>query len=335
MTPRPSALPTAGAVSGLFDARLLMVSGKGGVGKSTVAAALAVAGARTGRTTCLVEVERRQTFSRLFGTQPWDYVEREFRPGLWGLAVDPEASLREYLDVFYGARRLSRFVTHSAAVEFATTAAPGIKDVLLIGKLKELERRREPDGRFSYDLVVVDAPPTGRIANFLRAPDATTELIGVGPVRQQAQSLIDMLLDPDRTRLALVTLLEEMPVAETVDSARVLTELGVTLGPTIVNRVLPERFDEASTKALEAMGPDELASVLATAEVELGSDGAAALLRLGAAALERLALQRELRAELCRRLPRERLELPDVPGEHFGDAEIGRLADVVLAAVDR
>src|SRR3712207_2622148 len=163
--------------------------------------------------------------------------------------------------MFYGARRLSRIVTNSSAVEFATTAAPGIKDVLLIGKVKELERRRDADGRFHYDLIVLDAPPTGRIVNFLRAPDATTELVNIGPIRDQAQTVVDMLLDPRRTHLQLVTLLEEMPVQETLESAAALTDLGVTLGPVIINRVLQERFDEPMRKAFDALDASEVQAI--------------------------------------------------------------------------
>lgn len=321
-------------VSNLLDPRVLIVTGKGGVGKSTVSGALAVAATRSGRRTCLVEVESRQTFSRLFSTQAWDFSEREFRPNLWGLSVDPEASLREYLDMFYGARRLSRFVASSSAVEFATAAAPGIKDVLLIGKVKEMERRRDPDGRFHYDCIVVDAPPTGRITNFLRAPDATTELVNVGPIRQQAQSVIDMLLDPHRTHLQLVTVLEEMPVQETLDSARALGELGVAVGPVIVNRVQAERFDAAARKALEAMSADELCRLLTSVDVDLDEEAADALVDLGAAVVRRAELQQRLREGLARRLPLPTLELPYVAGAHFAVDEVSRLAETIEAAME-
>lgn len=313
----------------LLDPRLLIVTGKGGVGKSTVAATLAMAGAATGRKTCLVEVEGRQTFSRLFNTQAWDFDEREFRPGLWGLSIDPEASLREYLEMFYGARRLSRIVTNSSAVEFATTAAPGIKDVLLVGKVKEMERRRDPDGRFHYDLIVLDAPPTGRIVNFLRAPDATTELVNIGPIRDQAQSLIDMLLNPERTNLLLVTLLEEMPVQETVESAAALTELGVTLGPVIVNRVLRPRLDEAGRQALEAMEVETVAKHLAAAGLDLDEEAAATLHRVGMLHVHRLALQERMRSRLSKKIRPPLLELPYLWTDHFGPDEIGQLAEMV------
>jgi anion-transporting ArsA/GET3 family ATPase len=321
-------------VSGLLDRRLLIVTGKGGVGKSTVAAALALAGAHTGRKTCLVEIEGRQTMPQLFDTGSWEFKEREFRPGLWGIAIDPEASLREYLDMFYGARRFSRFLTNNSAMEFASTAAPGIKDVLLIGKVKQMERRREPDGRFTFDLIVMDAPPTGRIVNFLRAPDATTELVNVGPIRQQAQSLIDMLLDQERTHLVLVTLLEEMPVAETSESVHALRELGVAFGPVMVNRVLVDRFDGPVRKALDGLDGASLSEVLAGAGVEADADAAETLLQEGQMNLRRLQLQERMRAELTQRVNLPTLELPYLWSDRFGPAQIDALSEVIEELVE-
>lgn len=317
-------------VTSLLDPRLLLVSGKGGVGKSTAAAAVAVAAARSGRRTCLVEVEGRQTMSRLFSTPPWDFEEREYRPGLFGMSIDPEASLAQYLDMFYGAGRISRLVVGSSAIEFATTAAPGIKDILLIGKVKEMERRRDPDGRRTYDLIVVDAPPTGRIVNFLRAPEATTELVNVGPIRHQAQTVIDMLRDPARTNVTLVTLLEEMPVRETVDGAAALRELGVAVGPLLVNRVVPDRLDDPARKALEDdLEPPDLRALYAAAGLDVGEDAAAALRALGAAHLARADLQDRMREDLAMDLDLPSIELPYVYGERFGEAELGVLADEI------
>jgi anion-transporting ArsA/GET3 family ATPase len=320
----------------LLDPRLLIVTGKGGVGKSTSAAVLAVAGARMGKRTCLVEVEGRQTMSRLFGTSPWGFEEREFRPGLFGLSVDPEASLAEYLEMFYGARRLSKLVVGSTAVEFATTAAPGIKDVLLVGKVNEMERRRHPDGRPVYDLIVMDAPPTGRIVNFLRAPEATTELVDVGPIRTQAKLLIDMMTDPERTSLQLVTILEELPVQETVESVAALRELGMAIGPLIVNRVLPERFDEQARKALEEdLEPGELRGLLSEAGLDLDLEGAAQLRRLGVGDLGRTDLQQRMREDLAARVDVPSIELRELYGEQFTGREVDQLADELLAAIGR
>jgi anion-transporting ArsA/GET3 family ATPase len=326
-------------VSGLLAPRVLFVTGKGGVGKSTISAAIAAAGARSGRRTCLVEVEGRQTMSRLFDTQPWDFSERQFRPGLWGMSVDPRASFAEYMEMFYGAKRLSKIVVGSSAVDFATTAAPGIKDVLLVGKVKEIEQRRDEDGRFHYGLVVVDSPPTGRIVNFLRAPDATTEMVNVGPIRNQAQGLIDMLLDPKRTHLQLVTVLEEMPVEETVESAAALRELGVTLGPVVVNRVMRSRFDPAADKAFaEGLDVSAIARGLADARVD-GSDdeiaeAAAGLQRLGETHRARLHLQKRMRERLEASLRLPTLELPYVASRDFGDAEIAELTEEIIVTLE-
>jgi anion-transporting ArsA/GET3 family ATPase len=317
----------------LLDPRVLLVTGKGGVGKSTVAAALAIAAVRTGRRTCLVEVEGRQTMRSLFDTERWDFDEREVRQDLFGMSIDPEASLSEYLAMFYGGKRLSRLVVNSTAVEFATTAAPGIKDVLLIGKIKEMERRRDADGRFVYDTIVVDAPPTGRILTFLRAPEATTELIRVGPIREQAQSVVDLLLDPNRLRLQLVTLLEEMPVAETADSARDLGALGVQLNPVIANRVLQPQLDEASAKVVEdGMELEALQRVLAGSGLD--DEGSARVLReLGERHLRRLALQDEMRAALRDQITLPLLELPYLPTRSFAETEVSLLADVISELV--
>jgi anion-transporting ArsA/GET3 family ATPase len=314
--------------SEVWDRRLLLVSGKGGVGKSTLAGALALAAARAGRRTCLIEVEGRQTFSNLFETAPWGFDEREFRPGLHGLSIDPEASLTEYLAQFYGAQRITRLVARTPAVEFATQAAPGIKDVLLIGKVKEVERRRRPDGRFAYDLVVVDAPPTGRIVGFLAAPDATTELVPVGPVRQQAQTVVEMLTDRRRTALLLATLLEEMPVTETVEGVAALGDLGVPLGPVLVNRVAQAVVDPRAAKAMAALEGADVQRALGVPPAL-----AAELLAFGDAHRSRLALQDRMRERLAGEAALPSLELPDVPDAARGGEVVQALADLLGEAL--
>lgn len=295
----------------LLNRRLLLVTGKGGVGKSTLAASLALAGSRIGRRTCLVEVEGRQAFSSIFSTAQWDFTEREFRPGLFGLSIDPEASLTEYLSMFYGAQRITRLVAKTPAVEFATQAAPGIKDVLLIGKVKEIERRREPDGRFTYDLIVVDAPPTGRIVNFLAAPDATTELVNVGPVRQQAQTVIDMLTDSRRTAVLLATLLEEMPVTETAESIAALRDLGVPLGPVLINRALQPAMDQAALKRLPGMDAAAVTKAL-EGMADVTPAAAQALLDAGARHASRLDLAAAMRQRVADEIDLPAVELPFV-----------------------
>lgn len=322
-------------VRSLLDHRVLLVSGKGGVGKTSVAAAIGLAAAASGQRTCLVEVEGRQGFSYLLGTPPWDFTEREHRPDLFGLSIDPEASLREYLEMFYGARQLTRLVVRTPAVEFATTAAPGLKDVLLIGKVKEMERRRDPDGYFHYDLIVVDAPPTGRIINFLRAPDVAADLVNVGPVRAQAQSVVDMVTDAERTRVLLTTLLEEMPVAETLEGITALAELGVALGPLVVNRVLPRRFSEAEVDQLASWDAEDLRERLAAQAIDVSRPGAEDLRALAAGHLGRRSDQAQARARLVEATTLALVELPDIAADAFSSREVSLLSEALLDALER
>lgn len=310
------------------QARLVLVSGKGGVGKSTCAAALALAAVDSGQRVCLVEVEGRQTMARLFGTRPWDFTEREVRPGLWGLSIDPDASLAEYLEQFYGARRLSKLVVGSTAVEFATTAAPGIKDVLLIGKIADVERRQR-DGKPGrhYDVVVVDAPPTGRLVSFLRAPEATTHLVSVGPIRNQAQRIVDLLVDHERTVLHLATLYEELPVQETLEAVEALEGLGVQIGAILANKVLDERLAAEEVEALASLDDAAVQRIVARAGLDLDGAGVRALRRAHADEAARLDQQEKSRAQLLEGLGRHPVvELGLIESPRFGEEELRRLA---------
>jgi anion-transporting ArsA/GET3 family ATPase len=235
-------------------ARLHVVTGKGGTGKTTVAAALALALANTGRKVLLVEVEGRQALAQLFDVPALPYAEQRLastaRGGqLWGLAIDAEQAMIEYLDMFYGLKRSARGLKKMGAVDFVTTLAPGLRDVLLTGKVKEAATRTNPDGRRAYDTVVLDAPPTGRIRPFLDATKEVASLTKFGPINRQSAGVIDLLHGP-QTAVHLVTLLEEMPVQETVDAAEDLLAADFQLGAVIVNRARPTLVDDA------ALGPD-------------------------------------------------------------------------------
>ena len=210
--------------SRLTKARLHFVTGKGGTGKSTIAASLALALAAGGRKVLLVEVEGRQGIAQLFDVPPLPYEEVKIATADGGgtvnaLAIDIEAAFLEYLDMFYNLGLAGRAMRRIGAVEFATTIAPGLRDVLLTGKIKEIVVRNEkPDKkRSAYDAIVVDSPPTGRIARFLDVTKAVSDLAKGGPVHSQAEGVVK-LLHSDLTAIHLVTLLEALPMQETLEA---------------------------------------------------------------------------------------------------------------------
>lgn len=228
-------------------ARLHVVTGKGGTGKTSVAGALALALAADGHRTLVVEVEGRQGLAQLFDCPPLPYAERRVAvaPGggeVRALAVDVEEALLDYLNMFYRLGTAGRALKKLGAIDFATTIAPGLRDVLLTGKVKEAVTRRV-DGRHTasrrmYDAVVLDAPPTGRIARFLNVTAETAKLAKVGPIKTQSEGVSAVLRSP-LTAVHVVTLLEEMPVQETADAIAELDGLGLPVGTVIVNGTQP------------------------------------------------------------------------------------------------
>ena len=227
--------------------RLHVVTGKGGTGKSTVAASLALALASHGKHVLLCEVEGRQGIARMFDVDPLPYEERRLATGLatdgqsagtvHALHIDPEAALLEYLAMYYKLGRAGRALDRFGVVEFATTIAPGVRDVLLTGKVFEaVQRNSRNKGARQYDAVVLDAPPTGRITQFLNVSDELAGLAKVGPIKHQADTMMTLFRSP-RTAIHLVTLLEEMPVQETADGIEHLREAGLPVGGVVVNLV--------------------------------------------------------------------------------------------------
>ncbi len=240
------------------DVRLHVVTGKGGTGKTTVAAALALALASGGKRVLLTEVEGRQGIAQLFDCPPLPYEERKVAvaPGggdVYALAIDPEDALLDYLHMFYKLSRTgvaARTLRRMGAIEFATTVAPGLRDVLLTGKVKEAVVREDKAKRKAYDAVVLDAPPTGRIARFLNISSEVGGLAKVGPLKNQSDGVMAVLRSP-ATAVHLVTLLEEMPVQETIDGVAELQSVGLPVGGVIVNAVRTPMLPPADLLAAE------------------------------------------------------------------------------------
>ncbi|MFJ6047616.1 ArsA family ATPase [Streptomyces sp. NPDC092307] len=250
--------------------RLQVVSGKGGTGKTTVAAALALALAREGGRTLLVEVEGRQGLAQLFGAEALPYEERKIAvaPGgggeVYALAIDAERALLDYLQMFYKLGSAGRALKKLGAIDFATTIAPGLRDVLLTGKACEAVRRKDKAGRYVYDHVIMDAPPTGRITRFLNVNDEVAGLARFGPIHNQAQAVMKVLKSPE-TAVHLVTLLEEMPVQETADGIEELRRAGLPVGRVVVNMVRPHHLDEDTLRTAAGDHRAEVAKALSRA----------------------------------------------------------------------
>ncbi|WP_371660715.1 ArsA-related P-loop ATPase [Streptomyces sp. NBC_00280] len=300
--------------------RFQVVSGKGGTGKTTVAAALSLALATEGKRTLLVEVEGRQGIAQLFETEVLPYEERKIAvaPGggeVFALAIDPEQALLDYLQMFYKLGSAGRALKKLGAIDFATTVAPGIRDVLLTGKACEAVRRKDKSGRFAYDHVVMDAPPTGRITRFLNVNDEVAGLAKIGPIHNQAQAVMRVLKSPE-TAVHLVTLLEEMPVQETADGIAELRAAKLPVGRIIVNMVRPEVLDEAELELVRSAPRSALARSLSAAGLGGARRGGNAeklvdpLLTQAEEYAERYALEHEQRSVLAElRLPTHELPL--------------------------
>ncbi|MDQ6726033.1 MAG: AAA family ATPase [Actinomycetota bacterium] len=301
------------------QSKVVVVAGKGGVGKTTVTAALARMAAGLGLSVLIVEVEGKTGLAAAFGAEDLEYDERELAPGVRARHLTPDVALVEYLEE-HGLRRISRRLVKGGLVEVVSTAAPGIKDILILGKVKQLERTA------AADLIVLDAPAAGHAVSFLMSPRGMGEIVRSGPLRAQAEDVLAMLTDPARCRVMLVTLAEETPVNEVVETAFALEDkVGVDLGPVVVNALYP---------VLSGLDVDP---AKATAEAGLTLTDADADVLIAAAEFRarRQELQQEQVARLAAALPLPQVHLPTLFGVDLGPSDIDHLAAALAEGIER
>jgi Mrp family chromosome partitioning ATPase len=305
--------------------RLLIVAGKGGVGKTTVTAAVARMAARAGLTALIVEVEGKSGIGSMFGRSgPLGYEQTILAKGggpdgaadVLARTLTPDDALVEYLED-HGMKRLSKRLASTGAIDVVSTAAPGIKDILVLGKVKALERSDE------IDLIVLDAPAAGHAVTFLTSAQGLLDAVTVGPIRAQAQDVVALLSDASRSQVLLVTLPEETPVNEVVETAFALEDrVGVSLAPVVVNGLyrvldLPEDAEAAAAAAGVTLSQARLDALKAAADFRRG----------------RQELQAEQVERLRAALPLPQLHLPFVFSDEMGPPQIDLLANALAASL--
>jgi anion-transporting ArsA/GET3 family ATPase len=277
----------------IFDKRVIFVTGKGGVGKSTVAAALGVAAAREGKRAIVCEVAQQERMSRFFERQGVGYHETEISPNLFAFSIDPQRALEEYLLLQIKVKAVYELMFKNRVFTYFAAATPGLRELVTIGKVWELAQldRRVKRGA-KYDVVIVDAPATGHGLGILKTPKTFGDIARVGPIKRQADAIYGFVTDPKLTSVCAVAWPEEMPVNETLDLQRSLKrELGLKLDEVFMNGIYPELFDEAEARTLHER-----------LEQEAGSNGA------GADVLRRAALRAAISEQRRASAHREQLE---------------------------
>jgi anion-transporting ArsA/GET3 family ATPase len=316
--------------------RVIIVAGKGGVGKTTVTATLAVAAARTGMRVLIVEVEGKSGLAAAFDRPNLGYEESKLADGVRGRTLTPDAALVDWLQG-NGLKRVSKQLVRTGALDVVATAVPGMKDILVLGKVKSLDVGR------TADLIIVDAPAAGHAITFLTSAQGLLDAVSVGPVRKQATDVVELLSDPERCKVLLVTIPEETPVSELVDTAFAIEDrTGVSLGPVVVNGCYDdlELGTNGGPAPVHPLGAEDVftaASIqqdAALLDVFVSDREARDLARAAAFRSERSEIQRLQADRLGQMLPLPQIRLPFLFTADLGRREIEELADAFTAGVD-
>ena len=299
----------------LFDKQLVIIAGKGGVGRTTVAAAMAIASAHKGKRVLLAQTKSKERLSTLFGVPPVGTELARMRERLWAVNMTPAASLREYGAMVLRSEFIARQVLENKVSRAFLHAIPGLEDYSMLGKVWYHTTEVE-DGKPKWDQVILDGPATGHLITMLQIPQAILDAVPEGPLTRPAQAAVDLLRDPKRTSMSIVTLAEDLPSNEAIELSRKATEkLGVTLGPLIVNALYPPRFATGvSARALAALPED------------VGDAGLQPLVTSARTAARRRELNDRYLERLRRELPVPQAHLPYLFTSEFGPKAVDDLA---------
>jgi anion-transporting ArsA/GET3 family ATPase len=302
---------------------VVIVAGKGGVGKTTVTAAMAVAAARAGSSVLIVEVEGKSGLPTMFGTEAFSYDELDLEARIRARFLTPDAALVDYLES-HGMRRISKRLIASGALEVVATAVPGMKDILVLGKVKSLDESR------AANLLIVDAPAAGHAISFLMSPRGLLDAVRVGPISKQAADVVALLSDPARCQVMLVTLPEETPVSEAIETAFAIEDrAGVALGPVVVNQCF-EPLPVGVSASVDDVRADAEACGRFVSDREADDLARAVEFRS-----TRHDVQREQIDRLRAQLPLPTIELPFLFTPDIGRPQIDVLADALERGIER